>query len=229
MSETPRQRTGGFPQTPGTASATGRKAPQDLPTPPSTTSSRSTSLPLAPQNAPRRNPSEPVIPLTLLDGPQQRFYAAATYALLWAYKLYDYSAVVRDDEISVWLFLKWVLIDFAFLFGLPELRIPWLELSQSTVLALWAVQSFVNWLLMFNVGVCPCWPSSPMPLSLLVQRELTRTADSFLCSHGSWASQRFFTTGRSLFPSRASKFLRFSITTHSSWASKLSIFYLKGM
>ncbi|KAL2752213.1 hypothetical protein ACRALDRAFT_2045012 [Sodiomyces alcalophilus JCM 7366] len=127
MSDTPRQRTGGFPPTPA-------------------------SLPLAPESAPRRSPSEPVIPLTLLDGPQQRFYAAATYALLWAYRLYDFSAVTQDNESSVWFFLKWVMLDFAFLFGLPELRIPWLELSQSTVLTLWAIHSFINWMLMFNVG-----------------------------------------------------------------------------
>lgn len=158
MSETPRQRTGGFPHTPATAAATTRRSFKQPDTPPSIASSRgprASHLPLAPENAPRQNTSEPLIPLTLLDGPQQRFYAAAVYAGLWAYKFYDYSGVVENDEISVWLFLKWVLIDFAFLFGLPELRIPWLELSQSTVLSLWAFQSFINWLLMFNIGVCP--------------------------------------------------------------------------
>lgn len=164
MSDTPRQRTGGFPQTPATAAASRRRVPLSPPdsSPPSATSlasdRRSSSLPLAPESAPRPVANQPLIPLTFLDGPQQRFYAVAVYIVLWAWKLFDYVRLVENDASSVGLFLKWVLLDMVFLVGLPELRIPWLELSQSTVWTLWAAHSFLDWLFMFNIGVCVLRP-----------------------------------------------------------------------
>lgn len=111
-------------------------------------------LPVAQQSAAPRSPgTQPVIPLTLLDAPQQRLYAFAVYILLWAWKLYDWIQVVEDGDASWWLFLKWILIDFAFLFGLPELRIPWLELSQLVVTAVFASHLVTNYMLMFNIPV----------------------------------------------------------------------------
>lgn len=71
--------------------------------------------------------------------------------LLWAWKLYDWLQVIEDGDSSWWLFLKWIFIDFAFLFGLPELRIPWLELSQFTVTTLFAGHVVLNYMLMFNI------------------------------------------------------------------------------
>ncbi|WQF78402.1 hypothetical protein CDEST_03416 [Colletotrichum destructivum] len=154
MSATPRQRTGGFPQTPATA-APGRSRRQD-PDPNSSVSSqkssRSSALPLAPENASRGRPAtEPVIPLTILDAPQQRFYAFAIYVGLFAWRFYDWIKLVEDNDTSAWLFLKWVFIDFGFLFGLPELRIPWLEMSQPVVTAIFLFHAFFNFMLMFNI------------------------------------------------------------------------------
>ncbi|KAF4822186.1 Nucleoporin POM152 [Colletotrichum tropicale] len=157
MSATPRQRTGGFPQTPATA-APGRSRRQD-PDPSSSISSQkstrtSSSLPLAPENASRgAPPSEPVIPLTILDAPQQRTYACAIYIGLLAWRFYDWIKLVEDNDTSAWLFLKWVFIDFGFLFGLPEMRIPWLELSQPVVMAIFLFHAFFNFMLMFNVPI----------------------------------------------------------------------------
>ncbi|KAF9873593.1 hypothetical protein CkaCkLH20_09052 [Colletotrichum karsti] len=154
MSATPRQRTGGFPQTPATA-APGRSRRQD-PDPNSSISSqkstRPSTLPQAPENASRgAPPSEPVIPLTILDAPQQRFYACAIYIGLLGWRFYDWIKLVEDNDTSAWLFLKWVFIDFGFLFGLPELRIPWLELSQPVVMAIFLFHAFFNFMLMFNI------------------------------------------------------------------------------
>lgn len=157
MSATPRQRTGGFPQTPATA-APGRSRRQDPDPNSSISSQKSTrtpsSLPLAPENASRgAPPSEPVIPLTILDAPQQRTYACAIYIGLLAWRFYDWIKLVEDNDTSAWLFLKWVFIDFGFLFGLPEMRIPWLELSQPVVMAIFLFHAFFNFMLMFNVPV----------------------------------------------------------------------------
>ncbi|KAL0939471.1 nucleoporin pom152 [Colletotrichum truncatum] len=154
MSATPRQRTGGFPQTPATA-APGRSRRHD-PDPNSSVSSqqsmRTSSLPLAPENSTRGvPPTEPVIPLTILDAPQQRFYACAIYIGLLAWRFYDWIKLVEDNDTSAWLFLKWVFIDFGFLFGLPEMRIPWLELSQPVVMAIFLFHAFFNFMLMFNI------------------------------------------------------------------------------
>ncbi|KEY67977.1 hypothetical protein S7711_02182, partial [Stachybotrys chartarum IBT 7711] len=154
MSGTPRMRSG-FPATPGTT-AQRRHRTQETPSTggsPSSNaaSSKSPTLPLAPESAPAPLTTEPLIPLTLLDAPQQRLYAVGVYVLLWAWKLYDWLKVVEDGEVSWALFLKWVLIDFAFLFGLPELRIPWLELSQFTVLSAFSAHVILNYFLMFNI------------------------------------------------------------------------------
>lgn len=155
MSSTPRLRSG-FPATPATGAR--RQKAQETPSTVGSVSSaggsaRSPTLPLAPENAPSTLTSQPVIPLTLLDAPQQRLYASGLYALLWAWKLYDWLQVVEDGDSSWWLFLKWILIDFAFLFGLPELRIPWLELSQAVVTTVFLVHFVTNYMLMFNIPV----------------------------------------------------------------------------
>lgn len=157
MSETPRLQ-GGFPATPATAAAR-RRHHQETPTSAASTSSargstRSPKLPLAPENAAAGAAApQPVIPLTVLDAPQQRLYAFGVYALLWAWKLYDWLQVVEDGDISWWLFLKWIFIDFAFLFGIPELRIPWLELSQPVVTTVFSAHVVMNYMLMFNIPV----------------------------------------------------------------------------
>ncbi|KID78475.1 Nucleoporin POM152 [Metarhizium brunneum] len=154
MSATPRLRSG-FPATPATAPR--RQNPQETPSTVGTVSSngnsaKSPTLPLAPENnTARRVASDPLIPLTFLDAPQQRLYALAVYVLLWAWKLYDWLQVIEDGDSSWWLFIKWIFIDFAFLFGLPELRIPWLELSQFIVTTLFAGHVVFNYMLMFNI------------------------------------------------------------------------------
>ncbi|KAF7542822.1 hypothetical protein G7Z17_g11249 [Cylindrodendrum hubeiense] len=158
MSSTPRLRSG-FPATPATAA---RRYNQQQQTPSSVGSTasakssgaRSPTLPLAPENSPSQNPgNQPVIPLTILDAPQQRLYAFGIYVLLWAWKLYDWLQVIEDGETYWWLFLKWIFIDFAFLFGIPELRIPWLELSQPVVTTFFSVHLVINYMLMFNIPI----------------------------------------------------------------------------
>jgi nucleoporin POM152 len=110
-------------------------------------------LPVAPQAGSAEAASSPLIPLNILDAPSQRLYAFGIYAALLAWKLYDWVQLVEDNTESFWLFMKWVAIDLVFLFGLPELRIPWLELSQPFVVALFFCHGIFNWMLMFNVGV----------------------------------------------------------------------------
>ncbi|KAL2134601.1 hypothetical protein VTI74DRAFT_11343 [Chaetomium olivicolor] len=140
---------GAFPQTP----VAGRRAPP--PRGPSNGSAKqSTSpLPVAPQqSASAAANSAPVIPLHILDGPTQRLYAFGFYVALLAWKFYDWGQLVEENTESFWLFLKWVAIDCAFLFGLPELRIPWLELSQPFVIVAFFLHALFDWTLMFNLG-----------------------------------------------------------------------------
>jgi nucleoporin POM152 len=99
--------------------------------------------------------------LHIIDAPTQRLYAFGFYVALLAWKLYNWAQLVEEDTESFWLFLKWVAIDCAFLFGLPELRIPWLELSQPTVVVAFFLHALFDWILMFNLGVrLSCYPSS---------------------------------------------------------------------
>ena len=145
MSGTPRLRSA-YPSTPesrqkqsvhGTA-FTGTQVP------------RSPSLPATSSNA---NSPTPKIPSTLVDAPSQRLCVALFYGLLTIWRLYDYFGLVSDQVESLWMFMKWLLIDSAFLYGLPELEIPWLQWSSSTTTTLVILHSMLNALLMFRIPV----------------------------------------------------------------------------
>jgi nucleoporin POM152 len=182
MSETPNLKSG-FPRTPATQSRRRNQieSPSTNGSPLSSrgglSSSRasnksSAALPLAPENVPTNTNNEPVIPLTLLDAPQQRLYAVGVYVLLWAWKLYDWLQVIEDGDVSWWLFIKWIFIDFAFLFAIPELRIPWLELSQTAVISAFSVHLVVNYMLMFNIPLP--WQSALLGFAkVLYDREIS--------------------------------------------------------
>jgi nucleoporin POM152 len=152
MSATPRMRYGGYPQTPGTAAPPPAARNRDAsPTPAAKPKPRS-SLPPAPENVnPAAAASQPRF--ELVDAPTQRFWACAIYTALWAFRLFDWLQVYEDNGGSFYFFTKWVFIDFIYLFTLPWFRIPWLELSSPTVVTLFFVHFFINWILMFNIPV----------------------------------------------------------------------------
>ena len=98
--------------------------------------------------------SSPLIPLVVLDAPSQRFYVFALYIALLAWRLYDWAKLVEDEADSFWLFIKWVAIDaVVFLYGLPALRIPWLEWSNPITIGVFVVHAVVNGMLMFRIPV----------------------------------------------------------------------------
>ena len=142
---------GAFPQTPV---APARRMNNNPPAP--TGINIANALPVAPRQGERQGRGgdlAPLVPLNIIDAPTQRFYAFGIYAALLAWKLYDWTGLVEENSESLWLFLKWIAIDFVFLFGLPEFRIPWLELSQPFVVVAFFCHAVFDWMLMFNVGV----------------------------------------------------------------------------
>lgn len=102
---------------------------------------------------PAAPPSEPLIPTNLIDAPSQRMYALAIYGLLLVYRLYDWWTLVEEDTSSLWLFIKWGIIDFGFIYGIPMLRIPWLEWSDSTKFMASLVHIGIDAMLMFRIPV----------------------------------------------------------------------------
>jgi nucleoporin POM152 len=152
MSSTPRLRSG-YPATPGTVNRR-HQTPRTSASSSTLSTTRSPTLPLAPETAPADTKAPtPVIPLTILDAPSQRFYAIGLYAALFVWKLYDWLSVAEEGNGSWAMFLKWNVIDLVYLFGIPELRIPWLVWSQSFVTGFYVVHVILNWLLMFLVPV----------------------------------------------------------------------------
>ncbi|RFU24305.1 hypothetical protein B7463_g12035, partial [Scytalidium lignicola] len=145
MNRTPRLRSS-FPSTPDA----GRKTPALQDSDQNETKIR-TQLPTIPQPAPASVSSAPVIPVTLIDAPSQRMYACGVYGLLLVWRLYDWWKLVEDDTESFWLFIKWVAIDIVFMFGLPELRIPWLEWSSTAITIPFLVHAVLNGMLMFRI------------------------------------------------------------------------------
>ncbi|KAI9696190.1 MAG: hypothetical protein M1820_008258 [Bogoriella megaspora] len=95
----------------------------------------------------------PLIPLETLDAASQRFYAAGFWFCLLCYRLYDFYNLTIDDTESFWHFLKWIAIDGVFLFGLPGLRIPWLEWSTWTMTSIFLVHALFDGMLMFRIGI----------------------------------------------------------------------------
>jgi len=94
-----------------------------------------------------------VIPLTVLEGPTQRGYVFAVYCSLFAWKMYDWMHLVEDNTESFWLVLKWLFIDLVFWYGLPELRVPWCELSPPATTAIYMFHAIFDFMLMFNVPI----------------------------------------------------------------------------
>ncbi|KAI9743280.1 MAG: hypothetical protein M1818_003126 [Claussenomyces sp. TS43310] len=149
MSETPRLRSS-YPTTPRSA-----QIPPGAPasSPPVKVSSR-TRLQSSPRSfSSTKIESTPLIPTTLIDAPTQRFYVLALYILLLAWRLYDWARLVEDDAESFWLFLKWVATDGVFLYGLPGMRIPWLEWRNPVVTGLFLWHAIVNGMLMFRIPI----------------------------------------------------------------------------
>lgn len=98
-------------------------------------------------------PTNPFIPEHIIDAPSQRLYAVAFWVALWTWRIYDFIGLQESEEQSLWLFMKWVAIDGVFLFGLPGLRIPWLEWSSMTMTLIFLVHAFADGMLMFRVPI----------------------------------------------------------------------------
>ena len=99
------------------------------------------------------DPEGPVIPLNIIDGPRQRLYILAFYGALHAYRLWDYAKLLNDDADSLWLFLKWTVIDGIFIYGLPNLKVPWLEWSSTTTTVLFLLHALFDGFMMFKIPV----------------------------------------------------------------------------
>lgn len=157
MSETPRLRSA-FPTTPRTDRSDPRlrsNVRQSYPPSSRPSSARPSSLTVTKpsQSATAQNhDAAPLISLDVLDAPTQRFYAAACYAGLMAWRTYN-SIYINDDLDSTWLFLKWVGIDAAFFVALPAFRIPWLQFSFIATLTLWLLHFVLNLFLMYKIPI----------------------------------------------------------------------------
>ncbi|KAI9788707.1 MAG: hypothetical protein M1835_002139 [Candelina submexicana] len=144
MNSTPRLRSA-YPTTPQTS----QKSPYQNGAPSS--GHNAASNPQALSNSSSDDNGASLLPW--IDAPTQRFYALAFYFGLNAWRFYDYYTLVANDVDSFWCFMKWVAMDGVFLFGLPGLRIPWLEWPFSTILAIFLSHALVNGLLMFRISL----------------------------------------------------------------------------
>lgn len=146
MNGTPRLRSA-YPSTPRTTQKDGRGG---------TTPGSVNGVPSPPKKGAAgesKDNDAPLIPLTILDAPSQRLSVSLFYLGLTAWRLYDYYRLVSNQTDSLWLFMKWVAIDSVFLFGLPALKIPWLEWSSSVMTVLFLGHAVSNAVLMFRIPV----------------------------------------------------------------------------
>lgn len=111
------------------------------------------SSPLPKMAKPSTDANAPMIPSSVLDAPTQRLYILGFYVAFTSWRVYDYFKLVSDDTDSLWLFMKWVAMDSVFLYGLPGLRVPWLQWSSSTMTLLFVLHAVINALLMFRIPV----------------------------------------------------------------------------
>ena len=158
MDETPRLRSA-FPTTPRSDPRMRRFANSGRPSFPSPQASSPPSNKPSPITRPIRVLSErakakssPLIPFDAIDPPQQRFYVAAFYIALTAWRFYN-TYRITDDLDSSWQFLKWCGIDATFFIALPALQIPWLEFSFSTTVTFWLLHAIANAFLMYRIPI----------------------------------------------------------------------------
>ncbi|CCU82583.1 Nucleoporin [Blumeria hordei DH14] len=142
MSETPRLRSS-YPPSPGSNAKTRNELADSGKVKPS--------LPELPDASKLISTSSPVIPVHLIDAPSQRMYTSVVYIALLAYRLSDWWSIIEEDTTSIALFVKWCFIDLIFLFGIPFLRIPWLEWSDTTSVLACLAHIFINGILMFRI------------------------------------------------------------------------------
>jgi nucleoporin POM152 len=140
-----------YPSTPDSV----KNNPTSTGTPTSGTALSTKALSSAPQTTmSQRVTNAPLIPLNLVDAPSQRLYVFAIYVALLGWRLYDWGKLVEDEADSLWLFIKWVATDaVVFLYGLPALRIPWLEWSNPAIMCVFLVHAVLNGMLMFRIPV----------------------------------------------------------------------------
>ncbi|KAK5133038.1 hypothetical protein LTR08_008243 [Meristemomyces frigidus] len=98
-------------------------------------------------------PNEPLIPEHIIDAPSQRLYAFTIWVALWSWKFYDFYSLQESEEQSLWLFMKWIVLDGVWLFGLPGFRIPWLEWSSTTMTLLFCGHALTDGMMMFRIGL----------------------------------------------------------------------------
>jgi len=145
---TPRGRSGAYPSTPQQTQKNTSQHESPRPT------FGSPRLPDIGELLPSKSdPNAPLVPFTTIDAPSQRLYVATFYTLLLFWRLYDFYHLTLDESESLWLFMKWVSIDGVFLFGLPGLRIPWLEWSSATMTVLFLLHAIFDGILMFRIPV----------------------------------------------------------------------------
>jgi nucleoporin POM152 len=75
------------------------------------------------------------------------------YIGLLAWRLYDWGNLLEDEADSFWLFIKWVAFDGVFWYGLPAMRIPWLEWSNPVITGIFLAHAILNGMLMFRIPV----------------------------------------------------------------------------
>ena len=116
-------------------------------------------VPLPSLIKPQDDAYAPIVPVSLVAAPSQRLYIAFFYLGLTVWRFRDYYELVSDETDSLWLFMKWVAIDGVLLYGLPGLRIPWLQWSSATMTILFLAHALLNAFLMFRIPVrCPFKP-----------------------------------------------------------------------
>lgn len=115
------------------------------------------SLPNVPNTTPTTaaagSSSTPLIPVTLIDAPSQRFYVISVYGILLIWCLYDWWKLLEEDAQSIGLFMKWTCIYALCSYGVPQLRIPWLEWSYAMSHASFLIHAGLTFMLMFRIPV----------------------------------------------------------------------------
>ncbi|EEA19753.1 hypothetical protein TMatcc_009898 [Talaromyces marneffei ATCC 18224] len=143
MNGTPRLRSA-FPQSPQTLGRDRRRQTES----PAIKRPQNVSVTTGPR--PAQPGQGPLIPTDVIDAPSQRFYVAALYIALGAWRIYDSMGAANELD-STWLFLKWNFIDGVFLFGIQTLRVPWLEWTFPTFLTIFLLHAATNVFLMFRI------------------------------------------------------------------------------
>ncbi|KAG2156607.1 uncharacterized protein EDB93DRAFT_1310685 [Suillus bovinus] len=129
---------------------------------------------------------QPLIPERILDVPSQRLYYLSLGLLLQAIKVFDVFQNIFASDATTYYGRKWLIVDFAYIATLSQLRIPRLKYSRAVVLlqilSIWFLDGMLFGGISLNLGLMGSSEISSVPSGIPNRPDIPSTPEPFRLS-----------------------------------------------